>query len=108
MGSVIPETGFRLLALLDHRCLGRRFAPPEVLEAVAVLTAAADPARAERLRPRPGEPPALIARLAVWALRQVDDRTARAALEALLGGHARCRPDRRRATVTGAGADPGS
>lgn len=61
------------LALLHQRCAGCRFAPLDVLDAVAVLTSAADPDRNALLRPRLGEPPVLIQRLAVWALRQVDD-----------------------------------
>ena len=51
--------------------------------AVAHLTAAADPGRAERLRPRAGEAPALVARLAAWAVHQVDGATIEQALAIL-------------------------
>lgn len=71
----LPTPAFPFLADLTSRLDGRATATPDVLEAVALLTATADPRRADRLRPRPGEPAALVLRLAIWALRQVDAGT---------------------------------
>ncbi len=51
--------------------------------AVSLLTAVADPDRARRLAVRPGEPTVLVERLAVWALRRVDDETVTAAADLL-------------------------
>lgn len=51
--------------------------------AVSRLTAVADPDRAPRLAVRPGEPAVLVERLAVWALRRVDDETVTAAADLL-------------------------
>lgn len=67
----------RRFALLDR--LVRRMdrdgqVTDEVREAVDMLTAAADPARADRLAVQPGEPAVLTERLAVWALRRTTDR----------------------------------
>lgn len=70
-------------ALLDR--IARRLAPGTPVDeptrrAVSLLTAAADPPRADRLAVRPGEPAVLVQRLAVWALRRVpDDAVASAA-----------------------------
>lgn len=64
-------------ALLDRivRCMDRDgHATNEVRQAVDALTAAADPNRAARLAVRPGEPPVLVERLAVWALRRTTDQ----------------------------------
>lgn len=63
-------------ALLD-RLAGRMLdghVPDDVRRAVDVLTAAADPRRADRLAVGPGEPPVVVERLAVWALRRTTDR----------------------------------
>ena len=62
-------------ALLDR--LVRRMADAgvddRVRRTVDALTTAADPDRAGRLAIRPTEAPVLVERLAVWALRRVDD-----------------------------------
>lgn len=79
----ISAAGFALLGTLARHLDGRRTAPASVRRSVAVLTAAADPGRAERLAPRPAEPAALVLRLATWALRQVDDEAVAAARAAL-------------------------
>lgn len=50
---------------------------------VSQLTAVADPDRAWRLAVRPGEPPVLVERLAVWALRRVDDEAVTEAADLL-------------------------
>lgn len=73
-GTLSPA-GFRLIGRVHALTDGQSSTTPALREAVAVLTAAAEPDRAERLRPRSGEPPALVARLAVWAARRVDDAT---------------------------------
>lgn len=49
-------------------------ATDEVRQAVDALTAAADPNRAARLAVGPGEPPVLVERLTVWALRRTTDQ----------------------------------
>ena len=68
----LTSAGIALLdALAPH--LAGPVTTPESRRAVTVLTAAADPARADRLRPREGEPGPLVGRLAVWALHRVDD-----------------------------------
>ncbi len=69
----MDRPAFAFLVDLHARLDGRRYAPHEVLDAVAYLTSAADPDRAERLRPRAGEPAPLVERLAVWALHRVED-----------------------------------
>lgn len=64
-------------ALLDRivRSMDRDgHATNEVRRAVDALTAAADPDRAVRLAVQPGEPPVLVERLAVWALRRTTDQ----------------------------------
>jgi hypothetical protein len=71
----MPAAAFPFLSELSRVVRGHDHAPSGALAAVALLTASADPARAEALRPRPDEPPALVERLAVWALRQVDHDT---------------------------------
>lgn len=67
----MDRTAYPFLSEIHRRTDGRPVAPKEVRDAVRVLTAAADPARADRLAPRPSEPASLVARLAVWALHQV-------------------------------------
>lgn len=80
----------RHFALLDT--LVRRMADTDGVDetarrAVTALTASADPARADRLAVRPGEPAVLVERLAAWALRRAsDDAVARA--RRILDGHA--------------------
>lgn len=72
-----------------------------VREAVDVLTAAADPERADRLAIRAGEPPVLVERLAVWALKRVPPHVAgraAAVLDAAASG-----PDTRGAVAAGIG-----
>lgn len=77
--------------------------------AVSVLTAAADPARADRLAVQPGEPAVIVERMAAWALRRAPDEAV-AAAAAVLDGHpadvaseaaapAKDTPDRREALV---------
>lgn len=50
---------------------------------VSLLAAVADPDRARRLAVGAGEPAALVERLAVWALRRVDDETVTVAADLL-------------------------
>ena len=83
---LLPTTAFPFLTELSARLRDRTTAPPEVLDAVALLTATADPDRALRLRPRSGEPAALVERLAVWALHRVDAGTVLLAHEVLRCG----------------------
>lgn len=64
---------FQLLDRITRRLVGCRTADPTTRSAVAVLTASASPARADRLAPGPGEPSALVERLAAWALHRADD-----------------------------------
>lgn len=73
--TTLPDPAFPFMTQLSRQLKARSTASTEVLQAVGLLTATADPARAERLRPRAGEPPALIERLAVWALHRVDADT---------------------------------
>lgn len=80
----MDTTAFPLLARIHSMTDRGGVAAPELLAAVAVLVRAADPIHAERLVPRPGEAPALVARLAVWALRRTD-ATAIAAASQILG-----------------------
>lgn len=75
----MDTTAFPLLSEIHRRLDGRDTAPAEVRDAVALLTAVADPERAARLRPGPGEPAVLVERLAVWALRQVGPQAVAAA-----------------------------
>lgn len=77
--SILDQSRFSLAATVAGRVAGRRTADPVTRRAVAVLTASADPARADRLAPRPDEPAPLVERLAVWALpRASDDAVAHA------------------------------
>lgn len=78
----------RHFALLDD--LVRRMAahdgPDErTRAAVDVLTAAADPDRADRLAIRAGEPAPLVERLAVWALLRAPEDAVTAAAAVLAG-----------------------
>lgn len=82
---VMPDEAFPFLTDLSRRVEGHRFAPLEVIDAVAALTAAVAPDRADGLRPRACEPPALVQRLAVWALRQADSDAVRKAHAVLRG-----------------------
>lgn len=61
--------------------------------AVSQLTAVANPDRASRLAVRPGEPAVMVERLAVWALRRVDDEAVTVAAD-LLAASPREVPDR--------------
>jgi|GEM_PF-6420508 len=79
----MEPTAFALLARIHLRTDGADHTTPALREAVGLLTAAAAPARAERLLPREGEAPNLVARLAVWALRRVDASTIAAAAAVL-------------------------
>lgn len=79
------DAAFPLLHAIHRATDGASTTTPRLRGAVAVLTSAADPARADRLVPLPGESPVLVARLAVWALRRVDEPTIRAAHAVLLG-----------------------
>lgn len=76
---------FVLLARLHLLTDGATTTTPELRAAVALLTGAAFPDRAERLRPRAGEPPVLLTRLAVVALRRVGPQTVAAATAVLDG-----------------------
>lgn len=71
----LPDPAFGFLAELARRLDGQPTAPADALAAVALLTATADPSRADRLHPGAGEPAALVERLAVWALHRVDADT---------------------------------
>lgn len=85
----MDTNGFALLARIHALTDGTATTTPELRAAVATLTAAADPGRADRLAPRPGEPPVLVARLAVWALRRVEADAVEAATAALDGASQR-------------------
>lgn len=69
---------------------------------VSLLTAVTNPDRAPRLAVRPGEPAVMVERLAVWALRRVDDETVAAAADLLAASPPREVPDRQ--AVSGAPA----
>jgi hypothetical protein len=71
--QVLDRPRFALLAGIATRLAAAPSVDGSVLDAVAVLTADADPERAARLAPGPGEPPALVERLAVWALHRASD-----------------------------------
>ena len=86
MDQMLPTPAFPFLAELSAGLRDRPTAPPEALAAVTLLTASADPRRADRLRPGAGEPAALVERLAVWALHRVDAGTVLLAHELLLEG----------------------
>ncbi|MBW3665602.1 MAG: hypothetical protein KY469_21105 [Actinobacteria bacterium] len=64
---------FALLDRLVHRLGADGHVSDDVRRAVDLLTAAAAPERADRLAVRPGEPPAIVERLAVWALARTTD-----------------------------------
>jgi hypothetical protein len=81
----MPDAAFPFLTDLHRALHGRAQVSPQVLDAVGLLTATADPDRAGRLRPGPTEPAALVERLAVWALRQVDEDSVVLAHALLLG-----------------------
>jgi hypothetical protein len=71
---------FALLDRLVQRMARHDRVDARTREAVSLLTATADPRGADRLAVRAGEPPVLVERLAVWALKRVDtDAVARAA-----------------------------
>ncbi len=71
---------FALLDRISRRMADRRQVDDLTRLAVTLLTGAADPQRADRLAVQPGEAPALVERLAVWALRRApDDAVAQAA-----------------------------
>lgn len=72
-----------LLDALAGRLAGQTVPDSASLAAVTILTMAAAPDRAERLRPGPGDSVALVERLAAWALRRVDAPTVEHALTAL-------------------------
>ena len=62
---------FRLLHAVRKRLGGRPVTDAGVLDALQRLAEAYDPQRADRLRVRPGEPAALVERLAAFLLRRV-------------------------------------
>lgn len=64
---------FALADRIARRVMGQAPVDLATREAVSLLTASADPERAERLAVRPGEPGALVERLAVWALHRAPD-----------------------------------
>ncbi|MBW3577614.1 MAG: hypothetical protein KY462_07750 [Actinobacteria bacterium] len=78
---------FALLGRLARRMAGGHV-PDEVRRIVDVLTAAADPGRADRLAVRPGEPAILVERLAVWALRRTTEEAVADATRVLDGADA--------------------
>lgn len=63
-------------------------------EAVTALTTSADPARADRLAVRAGEPAPLVERLAVWALHHATDEAVVTAATILDGDHEHVGADR--------------
>ena len=77
---------FALLDRLVRRMEDDRHADPVTREAVDLLTAAAAPDRAAQLAVHPGEPPVLVQRLAVWALRRVTEDVVAEAMR-VLDGH---------------------
>lgn len=64
---------FALADRIARRVMGQRSVDTATREAVSLLTADADPERAERLAVRPDEPGPLVERLAVWALHRASD-----------------------------------
>lgn len=92
--QVLDRPRFTLASAVARRLAGRRTADPLTLEVVAVLTAAADPARADRLRPRANEPAPLVERLMTWALHRADDDAVARAIAMLDDGpHLTAPPD---------------
>lgn len=80
------------LALLDMiatRLAGHRVVDELTRQAVAILTADADPDRADRLAIQPGEPAPLVERLAAWALARAPDDAVEQARRLLEDGQAR-------------------
>lgn len=96
----MDSTAFSLLARIHELTDGASTTTPELRHAVAVLTAAASPGRAARLAPRAGEPPVLVARLAVWALRRVGPDVVADAARVLAG----TAPERREETPAASSA----
>ncbi len=66
---------FALLDRLVRRMADRGHADTLTRFVVDVLTSTADPHRADRLATRATEAPAMVERLAVWALQRVDAAT---------------------------------
>ena len=60
----------RLVLRLAERLHTARAADPVTVRAVSVLTDAADPAKAEAMRPHTGDAAPLVERLSVWAVRR--------------------------------------
>lgn len=83
VNAVLSPAAFHLLSRLGRAAHHGDAVPEAVRRSVAVLTAAADPAHADRLRPRAGEPAVLVMRLASWALHRVDDAVVAAAARQL-------------------------
>ena len=80
---VLDAARFRLASRVAAPLVGQTRADDATLAAVAILTADADPARADRLRPRAGEPAPLVERLAMWALPRASDGAVARAHEVL-------------------------
>lgn len=102
----------RTLGAAELRLLGRLsrpmdggYVPDDVRRAVDVLTAAADPGRADRLAVRPREPAVLVERLAVWALRRTTEGAVADAMR-ILDGPGDSRPEAREEDVSAADRYP--
>ncbi len=78
---------FALADRIARRVMGQRSVDLATRQAVSLLTADADPERAERLAVRPGEPGPLVERLAVWALHRASDEAVVRADRVLDGQH---------------------
>lgn len=85
--SVVPSPAaadterLRLVLRLADRLHASRSADPVTVRAVSVLTDAADPSKADAMRPHTGDASPLVERLSVWAVR-------RAGADAVAGAHA--------------------
>lgn len=90
MTAAAPRTldapHFTLLDQIVRRLSDRPHVDDLTRLAVTVLTSAADPECADRLAVRPGEPPVLVERLAVWALRRAPDHAVSQAARILEDG----------------------
>lgn len=76
---------FALLDTIARRLAGQCGADELTRYAVTVLTTDADPDRADRLAIRPGEPAALVERMATWALARATDDAVEEARGILVG-----------------------
>lgn len=84
--AALDTSHLALLQRVVRRMEAQRQVTDEVRRIVDLLTSAADPDRADGLAVRTGEPPALVERLAVWALHHTTDQAVAHATEILDAG----------------------